>query len=113
MPLCCDTSNTTDIDLGIVNVESTARIELLMKRNGDIWIGIDSAELTLISPTGVASTPVEMTLETPDAGVWYYDLLVTDVTETGRWRLSVTNIDDTVIITYPYELTFEAVSQGV
>lgn len=113
MSVCCDTSSRTDIDLGVVNIESTVRIELQMQRNGENWIGIDTADLVLISPSGIVSDVKEMVLETPDDGVWYYDLLTTDVTETGRWRVSVTNTDDTVVITYPYELTFEAVSQGV
>lgn len=104
MPTC---EETGEIDLGVLSVRSVERLRFPLTKDGEPWVGVDSATIVLKDPDGVQTTHA-MSNETPDAGVWYYDLTITDVTTAGRWEANVRVTDGAVVKRYPYEIAFQA-----
>lgn len=104
---CCDGCDA-DIDLGRVGVGSVDRLRFTIRKDGAAWTGIDSVTLTFTDPDGNRASPVSATLETPDAGVWYYDTLTTTVDEAGAWSIGLTVVDGSVTKIYPGAVGFTA-----
>lgn len=103
---------TTDIDLGVFNVNSVDRIRLAITKDGVAWTGIDTVKLVFEDPDGNEGDPVDATLEAPDAGVWYYDTTTSGPLDaTGRWRLGVKITDATIVKWYPFEISFQVNDQ--
>lgn len=103
---CCSTT-AQEINLGAVVLGDVDRLSLTMYKDGALWLGIDSVVLTFRGPDDTEFTR-NATLETPDAGVWYYDTVVTDfdaASDVGDWMIGVKITDGTIVKHYPYEIT--------
>lgn len=107
----CDASCDDDIDLGTFATGSVDRIRITIKKDGVAWTGIDSVTLRLRDPDGNESD-LAMTLETPDAGVWYYDTLTTDIDESGDWTAGLKVVDGAITKWYPGEIALTAVNRS-
>lgn len=97
---------TYDISLGEFNIASTERLRCTIKKNGSAWTGIDNVEFIFEKPDQATQFTRNAVLETPDAGVWYYDLTTTDIVTAGYWRLTVKVTDGAIILRYPYSIDF-------
>lgn len=104
--MSCGTDNT--IRLGPMTVGSTKRLEFPLTKDGVAWTGADDVTLTLRAPSGV-EIERDASLTLPDAGVWYYDLVVGEIDEVGDWLVFVRVEDGAVDDTYPYEIVLEVV----
>lgn len=101
-------ATTKEIDLGQINVASVRRMKVTIKKDGVAWTGIDSVDLVFEDPDRETQFTRTMLLETPDAGVWYYDLTTTDILDTGRWTINVRVTDGAIVTRYAYEIGFDA-----
>lgn len=103
--------STGAVDLGLLPVAGTKRLRATIKKDGAAWTGIDSVQLTLEGPDRSTQTAHAMVMETPDAGVWYYDTVAADINAEGYWTLTLQVTDGTVVLKYPHEIGFLAVGQ--
>lgn len=74
------------------------------------WTGIDSVSLVFKRPDGTVLSPVLAT-ESGTAGTWYYDTPQGFLDAVGYWNLSVTVTDGTIIIEWPYDISFRVRDQ--
>lgn len=100
---------TKTIDAGVYHVESVDRIEFTIKKDGELWLNIDSVVLSFRSPDGTTIFNRSMVLDS--GAVWYYDTAVTDFIEVGSWTVKVTITDGAIVKSYPYEVGFEVTEQ--
>ena len=100
---------TGEIDLGVFAAGSVDRIRFAILKDGAAWTGIDSVKLVLQDPDGTESAELDMTLETPDAGVWYYDTPTSAFTAEGPHRAGVKVTDGSIVKWYPFEVYIKVV----
>ncbi len=98
---CC--SEGGDIALSPKTIGTTDRIEIELEKNGEDWTGADTVTGTLVSPEGVEK---EITFTILSGNVWYYDLISTDIDETGYWGLLVYVTDEGITSKYPSNIEF-------
>ncbi len=97
-----------DVNMGVFGINSVDRLRFAITKDGDPWTGIDSVSVVFEDPGGNQHTR-SATLETPDAGVWYYDTQTTgDIDEAGRWSLNVRVTNGAVVKRYPYKIVLLA-----
>lgn len=100
-------ATTKEIDLGDFNVESVDRFNFTITKDGVAWTGIDSVSLVFErAEDSTTQFTRAATLETPDAGVWYYDTVVTDFTTAGDYTVSVRVTDGSIVKRFPYAIGF-------
>lgn len=103
-----------EVLLNPINIASVERLAFPIVKNGEAWVGIDSVTFRFEAPDRSTTFDRSATLESPDAGVWYYDTTVTDFPDTdslGMWTLGVYVTDGGIVKRYPWEISFEVVSQ--
>jgi hypothetical protein len=104
---------TKEITLRPINVASVERLAFPLSKNDEPWLGIDSVVFRFEAPDRSTTFDRAGVLETPDAGVWYYDTTITDFPDSdsvGMWTIGVFVTDGTVVKRYNYEIALEVVS---
>jgi hypothetical protein len=101
----------SDTHLGEFGLGSVDRLRFPLTKDGVAWTAIDSVELVFEKPDRATQFSRAMTLETPDAGVWYYDTTTTDLDTVGFWTLNLRVTDGAVVKRFPGEISLEVRDQ--
>lgn len=101
---CC--TQSTSIRLKDKAYNGVHRFRFVIKKDDAVWAGIDSVVATFEKPDRSTLFQRNLTAESVPDGIWYYDTVSGDLDEVGYWNLSLEVTDGTIVIEYPYEISF-------
>ncbi len=108
--MSCETSR--DIELDDVNVASVVRLgPVTLKRKGVVWdLSAGTVSFVLEAPDRTTQTTVAAVAFTDGSdGEFYYDTLVTDITQEGDWTMGISVTDGADgPFKFPYQIGFRA-----